>query len=77
MTPVQRMQTGEVSRYFYQLKYLYPDHFEISERVVAYDVAAPEISPVTVEKTAMCCRNWMRTEKEVNCLFRFIDQQLY
>ena len=51
-TRAEDMQTGEVSRYFYQLKYLYPDHFEISERVVAYDVAAPEISPVTVEKTS-------------------------
>lgn len=50
-TRTEEMQTGEVSRYFYQLKYLYPDYYEISERVVAYDVAAPEISPVSVAKT--------------------------
>lgn len=45
------IQTGEVSRYFYQLKYLYGSHFNLSERVVAYDVAAPEVLPVTVTKT--------------------------
>jgi hypothetical protein len=50
-TRTEEMQTGEVSRYFYQLKYLYSGYFDISERVVAYDVAAPEISPVSVAKT--------------------------
>ncbi len=50
-TRTEEMQTGEVSRYFYQLKYLYSDYFDISERVVAYDVAAPEILPVSVAKT--------------------------
>lgn len=55
-TRTEDMQTGEVSRYFYQLKYLYPDYFDISERVVAYDVAAPEISPVSVTKTAEVLR---------------------
>ncbi|MEA4918664.1 PD-(D/E)XK nuclease family protein [Proteiniphilum sp.] len=47
----EEMQTGEVSRYFYQLKYLYSDYYDISERVVAYDVAVPEILPVSVIKT--------------------------
>lgn len=51
-TRTEDMQTGEVSRYFNQLKYLYPNHFNITERVVAYDVAAPQIAPVTVPKTA-------------------------
>ncbi|MDR0421428.1 MAG: PD-(D/E)XK nuclease family protein [Proteiniphilum sp.] len=50
-TRTEEMQTGEVSRYFYQLKYLYSDYFDISERTVAYDVAAPEMSPVSVAKT--------------------------
>lgn len=50
-TRTEDMQTGEVSRYFYQLKYLYSDYFDISERVVAYDVAIPEILPVSVIKT--------------------------
>ncbi|HBB00837.1 MAG: hypothetical protein A2W86_12340 [Bacteroidetes bacterium GWD2_45_23] len=51
-TRTEDVQSGEVSRYFYQLKYLYNPQFEISERVVAYDVAAPESAPVTVTKTA-------------------------
>jgi Fe-S-cluster formation regulator IscX/YfhJ len=50
-TRAEWIQTGEVSRYFYQLKYLYRDHFNLSERVVAYDVAAPKVLPVTVAKT--------------------------
>jgi CRISPR/Cas system-associated exonuclease Cas4 (RecB family) len=49
-TRTEGMQTGEVSRYFYQLKYLYGSHFNLSERVVAYDVAASEVFPVTVTK---------------------------
>ncbi len=51
-TRTEDMQTGEVSRYFYQLKYLYSDYFDISERVVAFDVAAPQTYPVSVTKTA-------------------------
>lgn len=55
-TRTEDVQSGEVSRYFYQLKYLYSSLFEISERVVAYDVAASKNIPVTVTKTAevMC-----------------------
>ncbi|MFA5650502.1 MAG: PD-(D/E)XK nuclease family protein [Proteiniphilum sp.] len=55
-TRSEEMQTGEISRYFYQLKYLYPDHFEIAERVATYDVAAPEILPVSVSKTPAVMR---------------------
>lgn len=50
-TRTEDMQTGEVSRYATQLKYLYPAYFDLSERVVAYDVAAPQIYPVSVPKT--------------------------
>ena len=50
-TRAEEMQTGEVSRYFYQLKYLYSNHFNILESVVSYDVSAPEIQPVLVQKT--------------------------
>ena len=50
-TRTEGIQTGEVSRYFYQLKYLYYNSFEISERVVTYDVSAPVITPVSVEKS--------------------------
>ena len=50
-TRTEEMQTGEVSRYFYQLKYLYRDHFEITEESVAHDLAAPEVPVVSVTKT--------------------------
>jgi hypothetical protein len=49
-TRAEEMQTGEVSRYFYQLKYLYHHSFDISERMVTYDVSAPEVAPVLVTK---------------------------
>ena len=55
-TRTEEMQTGEVSRYFYQLKYLYPDAFHIAERVVTYEVSAPEPEPVSVTKTAEVMR---------------------
>ncbi len=51
-TRAEEMQTGEVSRYFYQLKYLYNDFFDIRERVVTYDVSVPETPPVSVSKTS-------------------------
>ncbi len=50
-TRTEEMQTGEVSRYFYQLKYLYNNYFHIEENVVSYDISAPEIQPVSVQKT--------------------------
>ncbi len=50
-TRTEEMQTGEVSRYFYQLKYLYSQHFHLKESVVSYNVSAPHVSPVSVEKT--------------------------
>ncbi len=50
-TRTEEMQTGEVSRYFYQLRYLYSNHFCIEKSVVSYDVSAPEIQPVSVQKT--------------------------
>lgn len=50
-TRTEDMQSGEVSRYFYQLKYLYGDHFNINEKMIQYDVSAPETKPVTVIKS--------------------------
>ncbi len=46
----QETQTGEVSRYFYQLKYLYSRYFDISEKVIGNDVASAEALPVSVAK---------------------------
>lgn len=47
----EELQSGEVSRYFYQMKYLYGDSFHITERVATSNVAAPKITPVLVGKT--------------------------
>jgi len=44
-TRTEELQTGEVSRYFYQLKYLYNNYFDIEEHVQTYDVSAPDSSP--------------------------------
>jgi len=52
----EELQSGEVSRYFYQMKYLYNDAFRITERVATYDVAAPKVAPVTVVKSEEAMR---------------------
>ncbi|MFA6701299.1 MAG: PD-(D/E)XK nuclease family protein [Dysgonamonadaceae bacterium] len=52
-TRMEDMQSGEVSRYVYQLKYLYPNQVNLREYVANYDVTAPETLPVSVEKSAV------------------------
>ena len=44
-------QSGEVSRYFYQIKYLYPDKFNLNERLFTYEVKAPHSDAIVVNKT--------------------------
>jgi ATP-dependent helicase/DNAse subunit B len=50
-TRTEGMQTGEVSRYFTQLKFLYGDAFDIRERVATYNVFTSEIPSISIEKT--------------------------
>ena len=50
-TRAEGMQSGEMSRYIYQMKYLYRDAFHWRERVVTYDVSAPRQMPVAIPKT--------------------------
>lgn len=50
-TRMEEMQSGEVSRYFYQLKYLYHSHFNICEKEIHYRVSIPDEVPIYVEKT--------------------------
>lgn len=76
-TRTDGLQTGEVSRYFYQLKYLYNDYFDIDERVVTYDVTTPQIAPVSVEKSAHIGRKLMSIAKEAIKCFCLSYQQLY
>lgn len=48
-TRTDGMQTGEVSRYVYQLKHLY--NVKIKESFISYDVRLGDIVPITVAKT--------------------------
>lgn len=50
-TRTEDMQTGEVSRYFNQLKFLYGDRFKISEKSISYDVSVQDTKPVSVVKS--------------------------
>lgn len=51
-TRTEDLQTGEVSRFFNQLKYLYADNFEIApEKIFKYRVFSPKVETISVSKT--------------------------
>ena len=50
-TRTEGLQTGEVSRYFNQIKYLYNDSFDISEKLAVYKVSSSESLSISVHKT--------------------------
>lgn len=50
-TRTEGLNTGEVSRYFYQIKHLYADRFNIHEKLAVYKVSSTESLSITVEKT--------------------------
>lgn len=50
-TRTDGLKGGEVSRYFYQLKHLYPEYFDIRERIVVYEVPAMESQQIQVDKS--------------------------
>lgn len=50
-TRTEGLQGGEVSRYFYQLKHLYSDMFDIRERLAVYEVSSSESISISVSKT--------------------------
>lgn len=50
-TRTEGLQGGEVSRYFYQLKHLYSDTFEIREHLAVYEISSAESTSISVEKT--------------------------
>lgn len=50
-TRTDGLQTGEVSRYFQQIKHLYPDHFEIKIKLATYKVTASNTIPISISKT--------------------------
>ena len=49
-TRTEGLQTGEVSRYFNQIKHLYADSFDIREKLAVYKVAASEGLTITIPK---------------------------
>lgn len=50
-TRTEGLQGGEVSRYFYQLKHLYPNMFDIHERLAVYEVSSNESVSISIPKT--------------------------
>ncbi len=51
-TRTEDLQTGEVSRFFNQLKYLYADNFEIEpEKILKYRVFSPKVETISISKT--------------------------
>lgn len=50
-TRTEGLQSGEVSRYFKQLKHLYPDSFEIQEKLATYKVSSNESLAISISKT--------------------------
>lgn len=50
-TRTEGLQSGEVSRYYNQIKHLYPDTFDISEKLTTYKISSSESLPITVNKT--------------------------
>lgn len=59
-TRTDGMQTGEVSRYFNQIKHLYADHFDIKERLAVYKVSSQEGVPIVIEKTPQVMQKLQR-----------------
>lgn len=45
------LQSGEVSRYYNQIKHLYADSFEIREQLAVYKVSSTESVPISIAKT--------------------------
>lgn len=50
-TRAEGLQGGEVSRYYLQLKHLYPERFDIKEYRAAYEISSSESLSITVSKT--------------------------
>jgi len=49
-TRTEGLQTGEVSRYFNQLKYLYSNKFDIKEKLTVYEVSIVESETIEIIK---------------------------
>ncbi|OJU55486.1 MAG: hypothetical protein BGN96_15670, partial [Bacteroidales bacterium 45-6] len=59
-TRTEGAKAAEVSRYFYQLKHLYPEHFEIREQIVVYEVPSLGAEPIAILKSPEIARSLSR-----------------
>ena len=50
-TRTEGIQSGEVSRYYNQIKHLYSDKFEIKEQLAVYKVSSTKNVPIAMQKT--------------------------
>lgn len=50
-TRTEGLQTGEVSRYYNQIKHLYNDSFDIREKLAVYKVSSTESLAISIQKT--------------------------
>lgn len=50
-TRTEGLQSGEVSRYFSQLRHLYSDRFDIREKLAVYKVSSSDSLAISVKKT--------------------------
>jgi len=50
-TRTEGLQTGEVSRYFNQIKHLYADSFDIREKLTVYKVSSNDSLAISITKT--------------------------
>lgn len=50
-TRTEGLQSGEVSRYYNQIKHLYADSFDIREKLAVYKVASSESLAISIHKT--------------------------
>lgn len=50
-TRTEGLQSGEVSRYFNQIKYLYKGSFDIKERIATYKITSNESLSISMQKT--------------------------
>lgn len=68
-TRTEGLQTGEVSRYYNQIKHLYNNSFDIREKLAVYKVSSTESLAISIQKTP-------RTMEKMNVFLQGGDKRL-
>lgn len=55
--------SGEISRYYNQIKHIYADNFNLSENLVVYEIATSSLQTIEIEKTK-------ETQEKLKTFFR-------